>query len=79
VLLLVRELDLYIWNEKTFGYEIFEQLLKTIGKLPYYPNPSIKAGRIHPKDSKYRVGYLTGTGESLNRRIEVIDELIKTK
>lgn len=56
ILLLIRELDLYIWNEKTFGYDIFENVLKSIGQRPYYPEETIKDGRIHPVEKEYRVG-----------------------
>ena len=75
ILLLIRELDLYIWNEKTFGYEAFESLFKTIGKLPYYPDLSIKAGRYNPPESKYRIGILTKQPDGSFRRnkIEIVD------
>jgi hypothetical protein len=56
VLLLIRELDLYLWNEKTFGYDIFQNVLTSIGRLPYYPIESIDKGRIIPAEKEYRVG-----------------------
>ncbi|MDO8514244.1 MAG: hypothetical protein Q7S50_01740 [bacterium] len=70
VLLLIHYLDLYIWNERTFGFDIFENVFRAIGQLPYYPGESIADGRVRPKEKKYRVGVLMGPpgGE---RKIEV--------
>src|SRR3989344_310082 len=70
VLLLIRDLDLYIWNEKTFGYDIFENVLRAVGKLPYYPEESIKKGRIRPAEKEYRVGICLDYPSCLTRRIE---------
>lgn len=56
VLLMIRDLDFYIWNEKTFGYDIFENVFQSIGQLPYYPMESIKSGRITPHEKTYRIG-----------------------
>lgn len=72
VLLLIRELDLYIWNEKTFGYDIFENVLKSIGQLPYYPSESIRQKRVQPHDKEYRIGTYINFPKSLDRKIEVI-------
>ncbi len=71
VLLLIRDLDLYIWNEKTFGYDIFENVLKAVGELPYYPEESIKKGRIRPTEKEYRVGICLDYPKCLTRRVEV--------
>ena len=71
VLLLVRDLDLYIWNEKTFGYDIFENVLKSIGQLPYYPAESIKQKRVQPHDKEYRVGTYVNFPKSIDRKIEI--------
>lgn len=71
VLLLIRDLDLYIWNEKTFGFDIFENVLRAIGKLPYYPEESIKKGRIQVTEKEYRVGVCLDYPKCLTRRIEV--------
>src|SRR3989344_1152592 len=69
-LLVIRDLDLYIWNEKTFGYDIFENVLRAVGKLPYYPEESIKKGRIRPAEKEYRVGICLDYPSCLTRRIE---------
>ena len=71
VLLLIRDLDLYIWNEKTFGYDIFENVLKSIGQLPYYPAESIKQKRVQPHDKEYRVGTYVNFPKSIDRKIEI--------
>lgn len=71
ILLLIRDLDLYIWNEKTFGYDIFENIFKTIGYLPYYPKESIEKGRVHPTEPKYRLGILVDFPKSSKRKIEI--------
>jgi hypothetical protein len=71
VLLLIRDLDLYIWNEKTFGYDIFENVLKSIGQLPYYPAESIKQKRVQPHDKEYRIGTYVNFPKSIDRKIEI--------
>ncbi len=71
VLFLIRDLDLYIWNEKTFGYDIFENVLKSVGQLPYYPAESLKSGRVHPVEKEYRIGTWINFPKSLDRKIEI--------
>ncbi len=68
VLLLVRDLDLYLWNEKTFGYDIYQNVLQTIGKLPYYPVQTVESGRIKPTEKVYRVGQMLGRDEGHKKR-----------
>lgn len=77
ILLLIRELDLYVWNEKNFGYYIFENVLRSVGKLPYYPLESIKKGRIQPREEKYRIGTLIDYPKSQERKIEINESRIK--
>src|SRR3989344_1947221 len=45
ILRLIHDIDLYIWNEKTFGFDIFQNVFKSIGQLPYYPGESVSEGR----------------------------------
>ncbi len=72
ILLLIRELDMYIWNEETFSFTIFENVLKSIGQLPYYPAESIKNKRVHPGEKEYRIGTLVNDSKSLDREIEIV-------
>lgn len=72
ILLLIHDLDLYIWNEKTFGYDIFENALRAIGKLPYYPKESIEKGRVIPVESVYRLGMQEKTAQGMRRRFQVV-------
>jgi hypothetical protein len=71
VLLLIRDLDLYIWNEQTFSYDIFENVFKVIGSLPYYPIESITSGDVHPAHKKYRVGTYIDYPRSNLRKIKI--------
>lgn len=71
VLLLIRDLDMYIWNEKTFGYDIFENVLRSIGKLPYYPAESLTSGRVNPTDKEYRIGTYIDPITKSSRIIEI--------
>lgn len=71
VLLLIRDLDMYVWNEKTFGYDIFENVLKSIGKLPYYPAESLSSGRVYPTDKEYRIGTYVDPSVNSDRTIEI--------
>ncbi len=71
ILLLIRDLDLYIWNEKTFGYDIFENVFEAIGFLPYYPTESVRKGRVHPTESEYRLGTLIDPLKSSQRKVTI--------
>ena len=71
ILLLIRDLDLYVWNERTFGYDIFENVFRSIGKLPYYPAESIKKDRVTPSEKEYRIGTYINFPKSLDRKIEI--------
>lgn len=71
ILFLIRDLDLYIWNEKTFGFDIFENVLKSLGQLPYYPAESLADGRVCPSENEYRVGIALDYPRDLERKIEV--------
>ncbi|MBI2483110.1 hypothetical protein HYV74_02930 [Candidatus Uhrbacteria bacterium] len=62
ILLIIRDLDTYIWNERTFGFEVEENLFRSIGELPYYPEEAVRSGRVSPPDCRYRVGVLTRQG-----------------
>ena len=72
VLLLIRDIDDYIWNESTFGFYIFENVLQTIGELPYYPAEDIAEGRIKPIESIYRVGTFSDPKDQRNREIIIV-------
>lgn len=72
ILSLIRDLDTYIWNEKSFGFDIFESVLLSINKLPYYPKESLEKKRIKPIHPEYRLGILLNPGKNLERRIEII-------
>ena len=71
ILMLIRDLDLYVWNEKTFCFDIFENIFKSIGQLPYYPLELIKAGRVSPDDKEYRVGIYVDFPKNRVRTIEI--------
>jgi len=71
ILLLIRDLDLYIWNEVTFGFDIFQNVFRSIGQLPYYPAESIKGGRVHPLEKEYRTGTYINFPRSTERKIEI--------
>jgi hypothetical protein len=72
LLLLIRDLDRYTWNEKTFSFDVFQSVFKAIGQLPYYPAESLKEGRIIPRDNEYRIGKFIDFPNSLARKIKVI-------
>ena len=72
ILFLIRDLDLYIWNEQTFGWDIFQNIFKAIGRLPYYPAESIESGRVRTPEKEYRLGRYIDFPKSRGRKIEVI-------
>ncbi len=71
IILLIRDLDLYIWNEKTFGFDISQNVFKSIGKLPYYPAESLEEGRIYTLEKEYRLGKFVNFPNSNERKIEI--------
>jgi hypothetical protein len=77
ILFLIRDLDLYIWNEKTFGYDIFQNIFRAIGQLPYYPEESIKARRVHPEEERYRIGTFVDFPKSLKRKIAIKNQKLQ--
>ncbi len=72
ILLIIRAIDLYVWNEETFSFDIYEEVLKSIGKLPYYPKESIEKRRVHPRENEYRVGVLDPISQNMRRKIEIV-------
>lgn len=71
IMRLVHDIDLYIWNEQTFGWDVFQNIFRAIGQLPYYPGESIEARRVHPLEKEYRVGTYVNFPESMVRTIEI--------
>jgi len=72
ILVLIRDLDFYVWNEKTFSFEIFENVFIAIDQLPFYPAESIQKGRVRPVENEYRLGTYVDFPKTLERKIEVI-------
>ncbi|MDP3965751.1 MAG: hypothetical protein Q8Q13_03055, partial [bacterium] len=72
ILMLIRDLDLYVWNEETFCFDVLENIFKSIGQLAYYPAESIENGRAHPRDKEYRVGRYVDFPKSKERKIEIV-------
>jgi hypothetical protein len=74
VLFLLEEIDSEIFAEDKLAFLIYEPVFKRIGKLPYYPEVSIKSGRVKISGlngQKYRIGIYTDYPKSLNKKIIV--------
>ncbi|MEM4703217.1 MAG: hypothetical protein QXP53_01920 [Candidatus Pacearchaeota archaeon] len=69
VLFLLYEIDSNFFAEERLAFTSFERVFHDIGKLPYYPEESIKKGRIKLK-GKYRIGILESK-KPIKRRIEI--------
>ena len=76
ILFMIRELDLYVWNEKTFSFDVFENVFRSIGQLPYYPEESIMKGRITPQGIEYRIGKRVYSEGRASRKLEVIKQKV---
>lgn len=74
ILLIIRAIDLYVWNEETFSFSAYEEVLHSIGELPYYPEESIRKGRIRPREREYRVGVPDAALQDGERRVEVVKD-----
>jgi len=71
ILLIIQAIDLYVWNEEMFSFNVYEEVLRSIGELPYYPRESIEKGRVHPGEGEYRIGTFPSRGGK-ERTIEVV-------
>lgn len=74
VLLLIRDLDLYRWNEQTYSFIIDENIFKGIERLPYYPAEYITEGRIKPIEKTYRLGTYINYPKTAKRKTTVIKQ-----
>lgn len=72
ILFMIKELDLYVWNEKTFSFDAFENVFKSIGQLPYYPEESIINGRVAPQETEYRIGKRVYSEGRMSRQVEIV-------
>jgi len=72
VLLLIRDIDRYIWNEASFSFDVFNNVLLNLAELPYYPAEFIASGVVRPKEQKYRVGILKKPGQSWERKFKIV-------
>lgn len=70
ILVLIRDIDRYTWNDSTFSFEVFNNVLLTLGELPYYPLEFIEQGIVTPTEKVYRVGVLKRAGISWERSFE---------
>jgi hypothetical protein len=73
ILVLVRDIDRYAWNDAAFGYEVFNNVLVALGELPYYRKDFIDRGIVFPHEKVYQLGILLNPGKSWERRIEIVE------
>jgi len=73
ILFLLYDIDSDFFAEEKLAYDTYERAFEEIGKLPYYPQESLKNKRINP-NGKYRLGILEGDPKLFKRRIVIIDE-----
>lgn len=72
VLILINNIDRYVWNEATFSFKTYNDVFIAMRELPYYPKEFIDAGIVTPQEKKYRVGILREPGKSFKRKIVVV-------
>ena len=56
--------------------DVFENVFKSIGQLPYYPEESIIKGRIVPQEVEYRIGRRVYSEGRASRKLEVIKQKV---
>lgn len=72
VLFLLYEIDNNIFAEEKLAFVIYQRVFKEIGKSPYYPEVSIKTGRVKLiKGETYRIGRYKNFPKSLEKTIEI--------
>ena len=72
LLLLLNAVDNNTFAEEKFSFIIYERVFKEIGKLPYYPEVSIKKGRTKPPKETYRIGIYKNLEKSFDKKIKII-------
>lgn len=72
VLFLLDEIDSNRFAEEKISFDIYQRVFKEIGKLPYYPEVSIKSRRVQPPKGAYRVGKYKDFPKSLDKKIEIV-------
>lgn len=72
ILILIRDIDQYTWNERTFGFEVFENVFLAIGKLPYYPAEALQQKLVTAHKGSYRLGTLIHPSRGYERDITTI-------
>jgi hypothetical protein len=73
-LLLLDEADSNHIQEAKLEYEIFNQVLEDIGKLPYYPQFAVKKGLIKPQRKPYRMGIFPKYPHLSEREIKIVEK-----
>lgn len=72
ILLLLNEIDSDRFAEEKLAFGIYERVFKEIGKMPYYPENSIKEGRVKPPEKEYRIGKYFNFPKSFEKTIEIV-------
>ncbi|MBS3094945.1 hypothetical protein J4474_04725 [Candidatus Pacearchaeota archaeon] len=70
ILFLLKDIDSNTFAEEKLAFDIYQEIFREIGKLPYYPEISIDKGRIQiPSGQKVRIGKYKNFPESLEKTI----------
>jgi hypothetical protein len=73
LLFLLNSVDNNTFSEEKFAFDIYQTTFKEIGKLPYYPEPSIISNRVRPSEKIYRIGKYKNLEKSFEKIIEIIE------
>lgn len=72
ILFLLNEVDSNRFAEEKMAFYIYQRVFKEMGKMPYYPEYSIKKWRVNLPDEPYRVGIYKNPGRSFDKKIKII-------
>ncbi|OHB18366.1 MAG: hypothetical protein A2749_02580 [Parcubacteria group bacterium RIFCSPHIGHO2_01_FULL_45_26] len=74
ILELTYDIDRYMWNDASFGFETYNNVLVAMGELPYYRQDFLQRRIVVPLEKKYQIGILSNHGKSWERKIEIVDK-----
>lgn len=72
ILVTVYLLDTNRLSEEKLSFLIYQTAFKHVGKLPYYPEVSIKKQRVTPREKVYRIGKYTDYPKSVEKEIIIV-------
>lgn len=73
-LILAKDVDSNLFLAKKMAYEGPQEVFRTIGKLPYYPEIAIADKRVKEPEGSYRIGVYKNYPHSFEKEIKIVQK-----